>query len=62
MNTPICCPSRVSLLRGQFEHNTNFTDLIGAHDGGTGGYEAFKDLKIDDSYLPTWLQQLGYDT
>ncbi len=27
-----------------------------------GGYPKFKALKVDDSYLPTWLQSLGYNT
>ncbi len=28
---PVCCPSRTNLWRGQFSHNTNFTDVLSPH-------------------------------
>ncbi|KXZ50556.1 hypothetical protein GPECTOR_16g731 [Gonium pectorale] len=58
VTTPVCCPSRTNLWRGQFAHNTNFTDVLGPH----GGYAKWKRLGIDKSYLPVWLQELGYNT
>ncbi|GLI66456.1 hypothetical protein VaNZ11_010269, partial [Volvox africanus] len=58
VTTPICCPSRVSLLRGQLGHNTNFTDVLGPH----GGYAKFRALDLDREWLPTWLQKAGYKT
>ncbi|KAG2495838.1 hypothetical protein HYH03_006077 [Edaphochlamys debaryana] len=58
VTTPVCCPSRTNWLRGQFAHNTNFTDVLGPY----GGYTKWKSLGIDNSYLPGWLQDLGYNT
>lgn len=33
VSTPICCPSRVNLLFGQYSHITNFTDVLPPHGG-----------------------------
>jgi arylsulfatase A-like enzyme len=54
----VCCPSRVSLLRGQFAHNTNITHVMEPY----GGYDRFNRLKLGESYLPIWLQEAGYST
>ncbi|KAI7896354.1 alkaline-phosphatase-like protein [Mucor mucedo] len=54
----ICCPSRVGLLRGQYAHNTNITDVSPPY----GGYNRFNTLKLGDDYLPLWLQKSGYNT
>ncbi|ORE04925.1 arylsulfatase [Rhizopus microsporus var. microsporus] len=54
----ICCPSRVGLLRGQYAHNTNITDVSVPY----GGYGRFNELKLGDDYLPLWLQKAGYNT
>ncbi|GLI71802.1 hypothetical protein VaNZ11_017160, partial [Volvox africanus] len=58
VTTPICCPSRVSLQRGQLSPNTNFTDVLGPH----GGSAKFRALDLDREWLPTWLQKAGYTT
>ncbi|KAL2287120.1 hypothetical protein FJTKL_06121 [Diaporthe vaccinii] len=52
----ICCPSRVSLMRGQAAHNTNNTQV----NGPGGGYPKFVRAGEDDDYLPHWLVWAGY--
>ncbi|HUH98547.1 MAG TPA: sulfatase [Anaerolineales bacterium] len=58
IDTPLCCPSRSSFLRGQYVHNhqvyTNGPPL--------GGFDQFYQLQHEDSTLATWLQQAGYRT
>ncbi|KAG2175458.1 hypothetical protein INT43_001105 [Umbelopsis isabellina] len=54
----VCCPSRVSLLRGQFAHNTNITHVMEPY----GGYDRFNALGLGEDYLPLWLQAAGYST
>lgn len=38
INTPICCPSRATILSGRHTHNTNFTNLWPPY----GGYMGWK--------------------
>ena len=58
IDTPLCCPSRSSFLRGQYVHNhqvyTNGPPL--------GGFDQFYQLQRENSTLATWLQQAGYRT
>jgi N-acetylglucosamine-6-sulfatase len=54
----VCCPSRVSLLRSQFAHNTNITHVMEPY----GGYDRFNALGLGEDYLPLWLQEAGYST
>jgi arylsulfatase A-like enzyme len=51
---PLCCPSRATLLTGQFAHNHN---VLG-NTPPDGGYP-----KLNDSQtIPVWLQGAGYRT
>jgi arylsulfatase A-like enzyme len=58
INVPFCCPSRVSILRGQYAHNTqivgNWLPL--------GGFEKFRSLGLEKSTVATWLHDAGYWT
>jgi len=54
VSTPLCCPSRASILTGQFAHNHG---VIGNRPpyGGAAMFD-------DTSTLATWLDQAGYHT
>ena len=52
---PLCCPSRASLLTGQYAHN----DGVHANVAPFGGLAA---LKSPETTFPVALQRAGYDT
>ena len=54
---PDCCPSRVSLLRGQYVHNHGI--LRGSKKFGEG---KFRSRGLEDSTIATWLRRAGYRT
>jgi arylsulfatase A-like enzyme len=54
MTTPLCCPSRSSLLSGAYAHRTG----VYKNGGTNGGADDFEDA----STLATWLQEAGYRT
>ncbi len=54
----LCCPSRSSILRGQYVHNHEAlgnTTLL-------GGFEEFYALGHEDSTIANWLRAAGYRT
>jgi N-acetylglucosamine-6-sulfatase len=57
VTTSLCCPSRASILRGQYPHNHQIvrTSL-------TEGFEKFRNLGHENSTIATWLQSGGYRT
>jgi len=56
MSTPLCCPSRSSILRGQYSHNTGVYTNSGVH----GGADEFLPLEVET--LATLLHGAGYHT
>lgn len=56
--TALCCPSRASLLRGQYPHNHG----VRSNDGLTGGFPQFFNSEAESSTLATWLQNDNYRT
>ena len=54
VSNSFCCPSRASILTGQYSHNTGvYTNYL-----PFGGFDAFD----DDSTVATWLDDAGYRT
>jgi N-acetylglucosamine-6-sulfatase len=56
VSTPVCCPSRATILTGLWAHNHG-THTLGPPDGG-----ATKFVGADSSTMATWLQAVGYRT
>ena len=54
----ICCPSRVSTLRGQYVHNHG----VLTNTSPNGGFLKFHNLGEENSTIATWLQSAGYRT
>src|SRR6185436_9719462 len=49
----LCCPSRTSILRGQYGHNTKIID----NELPGGGFEKVYKLGLEKDMLPVWLEQ-----
>ncbi|GIL77381.1 hypothetical protein Vretimale_2794 [Volvox reticuliferus] len=58
ISTAACCPSRTILMTGRYTHNNNVTSNIEPH----GSFWKFISQRLDDDYLPVWLQKAGYRT
>ncbi len=54
----LCCPSRVSILRGQYVHNHDVEGNLPPR----GGFEHWQELHRDRSTVATWLHDAGYRT
>jgi N-acetylglucosamine-6-sulfatase len=55
---PLCCPSRATILRGQYAHNHG---VLG-NEPPQGGFEKFRAMGHQSSTMATWLQDEGYRT
>ena len=58
VTTPLCCPSRASILTGQYPHNN---DIL-RNAPPLGGFVKFRDLGREGSTVATWLKAAGYRT
>jgi len=58
VTTPLCCPSRASILTGQYPHNNDIVH----NRPPLGGFEKFRDLGREGSTVATWLRAAGYRT
>jgi len=55
----LCCPSRVTIMRGQYIHNREVVSNIEATGGG---WPTFQRLDADEDCLPVWLNDAGITT
>lgn len=67
LTTPVCGPSRASILRGQFAHNsgirTNFPAAPGSPEGTpTGGFGEFHARGYSENEIGVWMRDAGYKT
>lgn len=58
--TSLCCPSRASILRGQYSHNTGL--INNGNDEPGGGAKFFRKSGLEDETIATILQDEGYET
>ncbi|MDQ4127686.1 MAG: sulfatase [Actinomycetota bacterium] len=56
--TAMCCPSRASILRGQYAHNHRILE----NQFPNGGFKRFLRLGREESTVATWLDGAGYHT
>ena len=55
---PLCCPSRATLLTGQYMHNTG----VRGNNPPFGGWDRFAGLGDEAKALPVWMKDAGYYT
>ena len=55
VTSPLCCPSRTSMIRGQYPHNTNILE-------NSPGFRNFFRNGREDETIATWLSRAGYKT
>ncbi len=55
---PLCCPSRATILSGQYAHNHEILSNEPPH----GGFEKFRAMGHQNSTVATWLQSENYKT
>lgn len=58
VNMSVCCPSRVTTLRGQYAHNTK----IYGNNLPLGGFDKVYARGMESATIATWLQAAGYRT
>ncbi len=54
----LCCPSRSTILRGQYPHNHQ----VLSNTPPSGGFARFHSLGNENSTIATWLESAGYRT
>jgi N-acetylglucosamine-6-sulfatase len=58
VTTPLCCPSKTSILRGQYAHSHG----VYRNHPPDGGLPRALELGLESSTVATWLDDAGYET
>ena len=58
VTTPLCCPSKTSILRGQYSHSHG----VLRNNPPDGGLQRALELGLESSTVATWLDDAGYET
>jgi arylsulfatase A-like enzyme len=56
--TPLCCPARASILRGQYAHNHG----VLRNTGDNAGFDSFHGSGVENDTLATLMSGAGYET
>jgi N-acetylglucosamine-6-sulfatase len=59
VSNPQCCPSRATIMRGQYSHNTG---VWTNHDSSIGGWQAYRNNGLQRDNVATRLDAAGYST
>jgi N-acetylglucosamine-6-sulfatase len=59
VSNPLCCPSRATIMRGQYAHNTR---VWFNSDSSLGGWQAYKSRGYEKNNVATHLHGAGYRT
>jgi arylsulfatase A-like enzyme len=64
VTTPLCCPSRATIMRGQYAHNTGIWYNVNHFnpDGHDGGWEGYQKNGWEADNVATHLDAAGYQT
>src|SRR5215207_2575070 len=57
VSNPLCCPSRATIMRGQYAHNTG---VWGNSDGPNSGWQGYKNHGNEQDNIATRLYAAGY--
>jgi N-acetylglucosamine-6-sulfatase len=59
VSVPVCCPSRATIMRGQYAHNTG---VLENGSGPNGGWQGYQSHGNEQDNVATRLQGAGYRT
>jgi N-acetylglucosamine-6-sulfatase len=58
VSNALCCPSRATIMRGQYSHNTK----VWTNGGSSGGWQAYRNNGLQRDNVATRLDSAGYRT